>query len=95
MTTAELDALPSGTIIYLPTDWEVQTWLFDGRVRNRDYYTLTYPPDTDGIVSNRRPVYLHALDLLNATRTELEAWKIVLDGLEKRQLWVSMKIVTL
>ncbi|QHV99190.1 hypothetical protein [Spirosoma endbachense] len=95
MTTAELDALPSGTIIYLPTDWEVQTWLLDGRVKNRDYYTLTHPPDDDGIISNKRPVYLHALDLLIATQTELEAWKIVLEGLEKRRLWVCKKIVTL
>ncbi len=89
MTTAELDALEPGTLLYLPTDWDVTKWLLQGRVGTSNYYTVMHPPDNDGVVSNRRPVYLHSLDLLNATLNATEAWQRVGDGLQERIEWIE------
>ncbi len=92
MTTDQLDALEPATTIYLPTIWEVQTWLFAGRVPGCDYFTLAHPPDQYGVISNRKPVYMHALDLLNATLSEKQAWEMVKAGLIERSEWVSRKL---
>ena len=88
MTADELDALPLNTIIYLPDEWEALPWLYAGKVHDRNFYTLLYPPDQDGTVNNRRPVYRDAQQLLNATVNETEAWCTVINGLEDRQLWI-------
>lgn len=89
MTADSLNALDAYTPLYLPTEWEVITWIFQGRVGTTNYYTLTHPPDPDGVVSNKRPVYLHALDLANATLEEKEAWRSVVSGLEERKQWIN------
>ncbi|GAB2582296.1 hypothetical protein GCM10027190_34480 [Spirosoma areae] len=89
MTTDELNTLQRGTPVYLPTDTaHVMTWLFDARIGTTNYYTFTYPPDADGVVSNKRPVYFHALDLLGATLDEQAAWLAVAESLEERKQWI-------
>lgn len=88
MITDELNALPLNTTIYLPDEWEVLPWLFAGKVHDRNFYTLLYPPDQDGVVNNRRPKYVDAQQLLAATLNETEAWCTVIDGLEDRKQWI-------
>jgi len=88
MTADSLNALDAYTLVYLPGDWDVTTWVFQGRVGTSNYYTFTYPPDAEGVVSNKRPVYLHALDLLNATLDQQLAWLNVLEGMEERKQWI-------
>lgn len=88
MTIAELDALELGTPIYLPTNWEVVVMVFDRRVGVTSYYTVTHPPDSEGVVSNKRPVYLHALDLIHATTEMKPAWQTVLAGLNERAAYI-------
>lgn len=94
MTTDELDQLPLGTPIYLATEWEVQTWIFAGTVNGRSFYTFTHPADADGVIHNRRPVYLAATDLLNARINEKQAWALVKTGLLERTLWVDNKLTS-
>ena len=88
MTTDELDGLPNGTVLYLPTEWEVVQVIFAGRVHNRNFYTLLHPPDTDGVVSNKRPVYLDAVQMMTTTLDEQSAWLAVIEGLEERKRWI-------
>jgi hypothetical protein len=88
MTTDELDALPVGTTLYLPTDWEVVAWTFAGRVANRNWYTLLYPPDQDGTINNRRPQYIDAVHLMTAQLDERTAWREVVAGLDERKVWI-------
>lgn len=84
MTSDELNTLESGTPLYIPNNWDVATWLYAGRVPGRDYYTFTHPPDPDGVVANKRPVYLHPMDLISATTIEIEAWRTVFKTLQER-----------
>lgn len=88
MTTAELDALEPGTIIYLPTDWDVTEWRFAGRVYDRSSYTFLHPPDKDGVIVKRNPVYFDATVLLNATLDKRKAWYMVLATLADRREWI-------
>jgi len=92
MSTEELDATPTGTLLYVPVGDSVATWEFAGRVPNRLWYTLVYPPDQDGVVNNRRPVYVSALDLLPATTDEGQAWLSLALELADRQAWIQQKI---
>ncbi|MCX6218374.1 hypothetical protein [Spirosoma sp.] len=88
MTTEELNALQPGTLIYVPSDWFVKDWIYAGQVDNTNYYTLTHPPDPDGEVKNKRPVYFHALDLLESTLDEQAAWLKVLEWIDERKVWI-------
>ncbi|WP_338871663.1 hypothetical protein WBJ53_25985 [Spirosoma sp. SC4-14] len=95
MTTEELDALAPKTVLFVATEWEVQKWIFEGRIPGRDYYTLTHPPDKDGVLHTRKPIYLHYMDLLNARLDEKQAWEIVRTGLIERMEWVTKKLASL
>ncbi|MDB5240073.1 MAG: hypothetical protein JWP57_698 [Spirosoma sp.] len=93
MTIDELNALESGTPLYLPGNWDVATWLYAGRVPGRDYFTFTHPPDPDGFVSNKRPVYLHVMDLVGATTSEIDAWHVVFKTLQERACHIQTHIL--
>ncbi|MFD2936332.1 hypothetical protein [Spirosoma flavum] len=88
MTTQELEALEPGTVIYIPTDWEVTIWQYAGKIPFRNWYTLLNAPDQDGVTDNRRPVYIDALHLLPATLDEQAAWLDVVKTLEERKQWI-------
>jgi hypothetical protein len=92
MSAEELDALPAGTLLYVPVGDGVSTWEFAGRVPNRLWYTLVYPPDKDGVINNRRPVYVSAVDLLQATTNEGQAWQSLAAELADRQAWIQQKL---
>ncbi|UFH52597.1 hypothetical protein [Spirosoma sp. KNUC1025] len=88
MTADELDTLPGGTKIYLPVEWFVKDWVFVGRVGETNYFTVLHPPDAQGDVPNKRPVYFHALDLLPAALDEQIAWLQVISWMEERKSWI-------
>ena len=88
MTTDELEQLPAGTIIYVPQSVDVMPLILDQRVHDTDYFTLR-TVDADGTITTKRPIYLYALDLLNATTSETEAWECVLTGLNERREWIK------
>ena len=95
MTTDELDALPPGTRLFLPTDWDVSAWQLAGRVPGRNFYTLLHPPDTDGVINNRRPVYVDGVQLLASALDEQLAWQHVLTTLEERIIWIKKNKLSL
>ncbi|QMW06395.1 hypothetical protein [Spirosoma foliorum] len=88
MTIQELDTLPLGATIYLPTDWDVQSWQWAGKVPNRNFYTLLHPPDQDGVITNRRPYIIDAMQLMNATLDEASAWLQLVEWLMQRHQWI-------
>jgi hypothetical protein len=91
MTADELNALQPGTLFYIPTTDDVQAWIYSGPVVGRDWHTLTYPPDQDGVVSNKRPVYVSSIDLLHATLDETSAWQHVKQRLDERVEWIQKR----
>jgi hypothetical protein len=94
MTTEALDTLPAGTLIYIPNEWAVDTWQFVAPVAGSIYYTLLHPPDDDGVIHNKRPVYMNAVDLKFATINPIDAWQNVQDGLIDRALFVAKMIAS-
>lgn len=94
MTTEELDALPAGTLLYLPTETEVTVWQYAGKVPGRNFYTVLHPPDVDGTINNRRPVYIDAVQMLHATLDEQAAWLQVIAWMEERKEWIYKRKLT-
>jgi hypothetical protein len=91
MTTDELNALEPGTLLYVPAADDVLTWEFAGPVNNRSWYTLVYPPDQDGTIGNRRPVYVAPIELLHATLDEQSAWHFVAREMGARKDWIHKR----
>jgi len=91
MTTDQLDALLPGSLLFIPTDVDVGAFVFCGRATG-DYYTLSHPPDADGVVKNKRPFYLHALDLMNAQTSEIEAWAVLQQQTKDRLASIDKRI---
>jgi hypothetical protein len=91
MTTEQLDALPPGSLLYIPTPDDVLVWEFAGPVHNRSWYTLNHPPDQNGEINNRRPVYVAPIELLHAALDEKTAWEHVRAGLYERIDWINKR----
>jgi hypothetical protein len=87
----ELNALTPGTLLYIPSSDDVLIWEFAGPVNNRSWYTLVHPPDQDGAIHNRRPVYVAPIDLLHASLDEKTAWEHVSKGLDERKDWIHKR----
>lgn len=94
MTLDELAALPPDALIYLPTGWDVTAWRPGGAVAGGNWYTLLHPPDKNGVIDNRRPVYYDTVQLLDATADEATAWLATVKQLQERIDWIKQHKLT-